>query len=57
MGAERPADLTVDRLGAPRSAGGLCVTLRDLARLGELVRCRGIADGRTSCPAGGSTTS
>jgi CubicO group peptidase (beta-lactamase class C family) len=50
MGAERPANLTVDRLGAPRSAGGLCVTLRDLARLGELVRCRGMADGRTVVP-------
>ena len=50
MGAERPANLTVDRLGAPRSAGGLSVTLRDLARLGELVRCRGIADDRTVVP-------
>jgi len=50
MGAERAADLTVDRLGAPRSAGGLCVTLRDLARLGELVRCRGLADERQVVP-------
>jgi len=50
MGAERSADLTVDRLGAPRSAGGLCVTLRDLARVGELVRCRGLAEGRQVVP-------
>ena len=34
IGAEYPAYITVDRLGAPRAAGGLCVTLRDLARVG-----------------------
>ena len=34
MGAEWPAYITVDRLGAPRCAGGLCCTARDLARLG-----------------------
>jgi len=34
MGAERSAYITVDRLGAPRCAGGLCATARDLARLG-----------------------
>ncbi len=34
MGAERPAYITVDRLGAPRCAGGFCCTARDLARLG-----------------------
>ncbi len=33
-GAERSAYITVDRLGAPRCAGGMCVTLRDLARVG-----------------------
>jgi CubicO group peptidase (beta-lactamase class C family) len=36
MGAERDAYITVDRLGAPRCAGGLCSTVRDLARLGLL---------------------
>lgn len=36
MGAERPAYITVDRLGAPRAAGGFCCTARDLARLGLL---------------------
>lgn len=34
IGAERSAYITVDRLGAPRTAGGMCVTLRDLARVG-----------------------
>jgi CubicO group peptidase (beta-lactamase class C family) len=34
-GAERSAYITVDRLGAARAAGGMCVTLRDLARVGQ----------------------
>lgn len=34
-GAERSAYITVDRLGAPRAAGGMCSTLRDLARVGQ----------------------
>ena len=34
IGAEYPGYITVDRLGAPRTAGGMCVTLRDLARVG-----------------------
>ena len=34
IGAERNAYITVDRLGAPRCAGGMCVTVRDLARSG-----------------------
>ncbi len=37
LGAERNAYITVDRLGAPRPAGGICVTVRDLARLGQLL--------------------
>lgn len=51
MGAEANAYVTVDRLGAPRAAGGICVTLRDMARLGELVRRRGMAAGRQVVPA------
>ena len=35
IGAEHNAYITVDRLGAPRAAGGMCVTLRDLARVGQ----------------------
>jgi CubicO group peptidase (beta-lactamase class C family) len=34
-GAERSAYITVDRLGAPRCAGGMCATARDLARVGQ----------------------
>lgn len=37
LGAETPAYITVDRLGAARAAGGMCVTTRDLARVGQLV--------------------
>jgi CubicO group peptidase (beta-lactamase class C family) len=34
-GTERNAYITVDRLGAPRCAGGMCATLRDLVRVGQ----------------------
>ena len=37
MGAEYSSYITVDRLGAPRAAGGVCTTLRDLARVGRLI--------------------
>jgi CubicO group peptidase (beta-lactamase class C family) len=37
MGAVRSAYITVDRLGAPRCAGGVCCTVRDLARVGQLM--------------------
>lgn len=36
MGAGHSAYITVDRLGAPRCAGGFCCTARDLARVGLL---------------------
>lgn len=51
MGAEFDGYVTVDRLGAPRSAGGICISLCDMARLGELIRCFGLADGRQVVPA------
>jgi CubicO group peptidase (beta-lactamase class C family) len=35
IGAERDAYVTVDRHGAARAAGGMCVTARDLARVGQ----------------------
>ncbi len=44
LGADASAYITVDRLGAPRAAGGMCTTLRDLARVGRLLAhegCRG----------------
>jgi CubicO group peptidase (beta-lactamase class C family) len=37
MGAARSAYITVDRLGAPRCAGGVCTSVRDLARVGQLM--------------------
>ena len=37
MGAARSAYITVDRMGAPRCAGGVCATVRDLARVGQLI--------------------
>ena len=52
MGATRDAYITVDRLGAPRAAGGLCATLRDLALVGQLVADRGRRSEREVVPAG-----
>jgi len=37
IGVEYPAMITVDRLGAPRVAGGISMTTRDLARIGKLM--------------------
>ena len=37
MGAEHSAYITVDRLGAPRCAGGVCATVMDVARVGQLM--------------------
>jgi CubicO group peptidase (beta-lactamase class C family) len=50
LGAERSAYITVDRLGAPRCAGGVCTTTRDLARLGLLIARSGARDGREIIP-------
>ena len=41
LGAHSHACMTVDAVGAPRGAGGMCATARDLARLAEAVRCGG----------------
>lgn len=49
-GAGRPAYITVDRLGAPRAAGGMCVTARDLARIGQLIVGNGRRDGHQVLP-------
>ena len=48
VGAERDALLTVDTAGTAAIGGGFCATLRDYARLGELVR----RDGAGIVPAG-----
>ncbi len=50
MGAEADAYITVDRKGAARSAGGICVRPRDLLRFGEMMRNRGFANGRQVVP-------
>lgn len=44
MGAESSAYITVDRFGAPRAAGGVCSTLRDVARVGRLMANNGKRD-------------
>lgn len=51
MGAERSAYVTVDRLGAPRCAGGICATAIDLARVGQLIVQGGSRDGKPVIPA------
>ncbi|MEK8050309.1 serine hydrolase [Ideonella sp. DXS22W] len=51
LGAEHTAYFTVDSEGTPFAGGGLNTTLRDLARLGEMLRCDGWADGRQLVPA------
>ena len=50
MGAEFDGYITVDRLGAPRTAGGICVTLRDLARFGQMYLERGVSAGTQVVP-------
>jgi len=50
MGAHHSANITVDRLGAPRCAGGICATARDLARLGQVVADGGAYEGTQIIP-------
>jgi CubicO group peptidase (beta-lactamase class C family) len=50
MRAESSAYITVDRLGAPRCAGGICATARDLARVGQLLVDDGVCDGTQIIP-------
>ncbi|HEY4163236.1 MAG TPA: serine hydrolase [Dongiaceae bacterium] len=50
LGTEFDGYVTVDRVGAPRTAGGICVTLRDLGRFAEMVRNRGRAEGLQIIP-------
>jgi len=51
LGAEAPGYITVDRIGGPRAAGGVCLTARDLARVGQLVVQGGARDGKQIIPA------
>ncbi len=50
MGAEFDAYVTLDRLGAPQTDGGLCVATRDLARFGQLHLQNGVMNGRRIVP-------
>jgi CubicO group peptidase (beta-lactamase class C family) len=50
LGAERDAYITVDARDAMRAAGGICVAPRDLARFGEMIRRRGVANGHQVVP-------
>ncbi|MSP83609.1 MAG: class C beta-lactamase-related serine hydrolase [Alphaproteobacteria bacterium] len=50
LGAEHDAYIGVDRIGTPRTAGGLCTSLRDLARFGQMMLERGVANGRQIVP-------
>ena len=46
IGAADSAYITVDRLGAPRAAGGMCTTTRDLALVGQMMVEGGTHRGR-----------
>jgi hypothetical protein len=51
MGAEFDAEITVDSRGNPMADGGICATLRDLARFGQLYLQRGRVGDRVVVPA------
>lgn len=50
LGARNHAMVTVDAEGTARAAGGISVTARDLARIGEMLRNGGTVDGRRVIP-------
>ncbi|MCF6110553.1 serine hydrolase domain-containing protein [Mesorhizobium muleiense] len=50
LGAMSEASVTVDLAGTARTAGGISVTPRDLARIGEMMRQGGNANGRRIVP-------
>ena len=50
VGAGDNAYITVDRLGAPRCAGGMCTTARDLARVGQMMAMGGSRGGTSIVP-------
>jgi CubicO group peptidase (beta-lactamase class C family) len=50
LGARHHASVTVDAEGSARAAGGISVTARDLARVGEMLRQDGMVDGKRIIP-------
>ena len=50
LGCHAGAYITVDRLGAPRCAGGICSTAEDLARVGEMMVRNGRRGSRQIVP-------
>lgn len=50
LGAKRDGFVTVDKEGSARAAGGISVAARDLARVGEMMRQGGTAEGRRIVP-------
>lgn len=50
LACEEDAYLSVDPTGVPMGGGGLCASLRDLARFGELMRREGEWNGRQLLP-------
>ena len=51
LGCEQDAHLTVDSVGVAMGGGGLCTSLRDLARFGEMMRQDGACGARQVVPA------
>lgn len=51
LGVKNHALVSVDGAGTARSAGGVCVTARDLARVGQMLLDGGTANGRQVVPA------
>ncbi|SAK82406.1 6-aminohexanoate-dimer hydrolase [Caballeronia hypogeia] len=50
LGTEASASVLVDPFGSARAGGGLAMTLRDLGRFGEMIRCRGMSSGNQVVP-------
>ena len=51
LGCEQDGYLSVDSIGVPMGGGGLCASLRDMARFGELMRREGEWNGEQLVPA------
>ena len=51
LGTEQDANIIVDSAGSPFTAGGLSLTLRDMARFGEAMRLGGRFNGQQVIPA------